>query len=1451
MKTKTKNQEHFKTNINQKLKLKKILFIYILFQIISLDIVAQNEDDKREIKYSLNYVVRDQYKNTDKDFEVWYNGMDWMLLYNYYRIAIAKNSNWETGAFYKKQISGQKYTYKNDYCPCKSSLSFYKDRNVIENPFLKIDPSSAARIHNMNEHIIYQPSSSGSNGRLALGSLTVFNPQYEELGIHLSDWLVADFTINNSGILKPLGNLTICNSGKEIPYNTSSTTILIKQGGSLSTSTNSNSNVYKVIRFGKNSALEIESGGVLTVENNTMVLIDEGAYLKYNAGAIIKLNGPNAILKFNQSQLILGNNAVFNIIGGTEGRGFVHFHNDYFANSPSLNISAIGAARFALKGTNTNRDAYYNDKILKVTGNMGIVTSWDLKEFSVKNGFIAMGNESKISCNAVYTNFEHCNINVLENTEKSSYMHGGIEIPGRINLFNDVQIFNGTRAISYYNRGSQGKLNINACYFNNCLIPIYQIGGIFKIDNCFLPNANSSNRLGIYGISKSVQAIGMIGNSSLRNSELSLINGIKLREGAFTFKYQGSGNLYMWGNKITSGIFGLYVYDSKVRLKCNTFDYNGWNTKLMRSPQLAIWKGYNKFLKNNTWGHIQSYGQTWTNFVDGYNAFTFLPANPSGVYFDMDISKNSPFNKSTNTFYGQNNGFESMTLDKYSIASSNPKYRFNTYEQTKINLNFNYLPDLYSSIGNTIIENCSEEKEFYDLKLFGVEYPVPSSPMKDYNQTQAFSIPTGTKNPTIVKISARYQSSSAFETLGNLIEKNFSRIYLKDSAVNDSAIHELCNVLSNNRSRSDLKDSSNLVDVYLLYSMVNDAYKYKAIEVNSADSSQSTFSKISPVYHELDSMFHYIWKESISTNSVWNKFRNELITDWAQLNRLSNHKEKAISLLDSGIYYSEDSLYKQGYRDLKCINQFEILLQNDSNLMLDSAIKICPCIKTVYNGKDSTYSTNKDSLVHYCNWENTALKKHSAFKFTENSTSLVYVEDLINPYHLIELDSNGSYTLKEGRFKFHYFDSLSGNISTLTLNVIADSIFSIDSSFEAHYCDMSNYGIDSRWKMNQPSLPFIIVNDSNHQRTEDFYLKKGSYTIDVFDTLNCAIKKIKGLIIADTVTNFISKDTSLFEYGSNPSNIDSFYLHLGKYAYYVPQNSNSLISNQFSNCHVSGIYNFVVPDSSSCKTLFYNVTLYSDSISISNTSKSVNYCLFNDSTYKSGYFYFPSHKLNYDIFKIDNDTTLIMDHNLTEGIFQVNYYDTTFCKIYRESIEVTKDVATTAELDSMIGYCGMRFTGITGCAPYKPIDSVYYKIKMVYPDTMNIFDTCLIAGRYIVSYYDDNNCTLKRYHLSVYDSFYCEIPFKKDNINTHAQYKKYLAYPNPSTGQLKIIVSEDELIKEIKLIDYSGKLIKQYTSQELGNEMTINASELSQGIYIVQTITNKYVYQSKIQFLIK
>jgi hypothetical protein len=133
--------------------------------------------------YTSNYVIKDGFKKTDRDKEIWYNGIDWMILYNFYRIAGARNSTWEPSAFNNKTISGQRYTYRNTFCPCQSSMSFYKDRNIVGNAD-KIAPHSRERIHSFNEHITSLPlSANPSTGRLGLGELKVFYPEYEPLGL--------------------------------------------------------------------------------------------------------------------------------------------------------------------------------------------------------------------------------------------------------------------------------------------------------------------------------------------------------------------------------------------------------------------------------------------------------------------------------------------------------------------------------------------------------------------------------------------------------------------------------------------------------------------------------------------------------------------------------------------------------------------------------------------------------------------------------------------------------------------------------------------------------------------------------------------------------------------------------------------------------------------------------------------------------------------------------------------------------------------------------------------------------------------------------------------------------------------------------------------------------------------------------------------------------------------
>src|SRR5690606_29288671 len=104
-------------------------------------------------------------------------------------------------------------------------------------------------------------------------------------------------------------------------------------------------------------------------------------------------------------------------------------------------------------------------------------------------------------------------------------------------------------------------------------------------------------------------------------------------------------------------------------------------------------------------------------------------------------------------------------------------------------------------------------------------------------------------------------------------------IYVDTVDKTDSVVTELAAVLSNNVGRTDLMDSANLVDMYLLYNMVNDAYKYAAFKV-SGDSAESSFERVEPYYGVLDTMFNDIWLESYSPTSVWSNFRNEIITDW-------------------------------------------------------------------------------------------------------------------------------------------------------------------------------------------------------------------------------------------------------------------------------------------------------------------------------------------------------------------------------------------------------------------------------------------------------------------------------------------------------------------------------------------------------------------------------------------
>src|SRR5690606_25559531 len=146
----------------------------------------------------------------------------------------------------------------------------------------------------------------------------------------------------------------------------------------------------------------------------------------------------------------------------------------------------------------------------KVTGNTGLCVDWNIKSFVVRNGFIAIGKDSRIVSNAQYTELKRCNVNIESNVEKDlENKHFGIEIPGRFNYFENVVFRNAHVGVRFYNRGGQEILKMENCSTILCTKGIELYGNAMKINNCI-----------IHGSYRAIDVYGASGSSKIRGSSL-------------------------------------------------------------------------------------------------------------------------------------------------------------------------------------------------------------------------------------------------------------------------------------------------------------------------------------------------------------------------------------------------------------------------------------------------------------------------------------------------------------------------------------------------------------------------------------------------------------------------------------------------------------------------------------------------------------------------------------------------------------------------------------------------------------------------------------------------------------------------------------------------------------------------------------------------------------------
>ncbi|MBN8695459.1 MAG: T9SS type A sorting domain-containing protein [Bacteroidetes bacterium] len=276
-----------------------------------------------------------------------FNGNDYMLLYNLYRIA------------YGDQLSLDEYT--DISCPCENSPKLQANTNV-----------SAQTL--VNNTVVKRK----------------FANDYLPIGIKLKEFSINNLQIPSAKQLDVQTDLVVCNNS----------TMKIKNGGKIVVGDAASPQSSIIVRSG--SSLHIEGNGRLTINDNCKVIIEKGASLVYDAGAIIQLLGNDAVLEI-QGDLVLGNTAVFKFTYPNATSGYIKFSDHDFAQAPYDQIRTVSPGQTAsieLRGANKNDKILEVDQdLLQVAIGNGITTfkvEYGLVDFTYNSGACYISSDANV-----------------------------------------------------------------------------------------------------------------------------------------------------------------------------------------------------------------------------------------------------------------------------------------------------------------------------------------------------------------------------------------------------------------------------------------------------------------------------------------------------------------------------------------------------------------------------------------------------------------------------------------------------------------------------------------------------------------------------------------------------------------------------------------------------------------------------------------------------------------------------------------------------------------------------------------------------------------------------------------------------------------------------------------------------------------------------------------------
>ncbi len=619
-------------------------------------------------------------------------GLDYMLMFNLFKMADL-SGKWGDSEF-------EKVDPLTPNCPCVS----YPDL-----PFTSMNRSILEEIQNHQNDIIdgllYR------NKPMLKPILTLsgrveetkpYNSEYKFKRVRIPNYLLHDLTISNSGKLLIDQDLTICQSNTII---NSTGKIELKEGFS-------NSFPSQTI-VAKGSILEIKNNGEILINDNSTLIIEKGATLIFNPGARIILNGVNAVLHI-KGTLELKPNAEFKLLKGIKEKGYMIWENNwdnYLNKSTSLLKSGLNC-NIILESNSPSK------RVLKILGNAGFGTSWQLKQFKIRNARVDFGPEAFLMCESHKNIFDTVNFYGFLSAHPDTRFNykpcsRGIHVMGVKNSFYEVNVFDCIEGIKLFNVvGANSALNVKNSYIINCLNGVKNHGGRLEFTNVKIENLNNpllkQLRNGIIGI-------GTQGNSFLNEVNSNITNYRSFSNVEYPLNFgetvnsiwnHGTGRYHLARCSISFAEKGAIMNQGYLFPKCSYFQDNLNQVVLIQGASLTAlngaWNRFNWVNSSSDKMFISGYNGVFINLDKGKNYIKGHRDNAYSKFINCDLSYSQTLSISSGNT-GTNLMAVDATLNEWAIGGLGGLYTEpNAGNSTNINLSsvmtlgsqydLNYLP---------------------------------------------------------------------------------------------------------------------------------------------------------------------------------------------------------------------------------------------------------------------------------------------------------------------------------------------------------------------------------------------------------------------------------------------------------------------------------------------------------------------------------------------------------------------------------------------------------------------------------------------------------------------------------------------------------------------------------------------------------------------------------------